>query len=263
MQQAVGRTTRRGRFRRVYRSEFSWRDRMKFQHFKQGTFVVFLAAVATTGISLAGDVGPDRGTQRTPAKVSSAAGTVGKTEASEITYESAAADWVRTVRSALKDVSETPSNSKEFTSQQQAAVKVLGLYRAASGCDKLLRVISVRAAADVGWETSGELRRRSVLEDYPAATALAAIGMPSVRAILSEINTRKDGFFDIETELYARIIENVLGTTEAVTFLSGQENQATDDKSARELHRILAVLKGANEGNRSDSRMHRPAGVLQ
>jgi hypothetical protein len=199
-------------------------------------------ALADSNIYARDEDTPGTSTRADAAKDQSIAGDASQRRKSTDMLNGAAANWRRVVNAALETL---PKNPTQLTRDQQTAIEVLSLYRSEAACKPLMSIISIKATASLA-PTDTQLSRQPIkeyLDDFPAAKTLAAIGMPSVRMILSELNFANDEPNDVRQQLFARIIEKVLGTTDAQEFLLSQKSLATE-KGVRRINGIIKILRG-------------------
>lgn len=116
-----------------------------------------------------------------------------------------------------------PETRSVLAADELAAIRFLGAHRSygLQVTGSLLRVVHMRRAKPgfgvrVRFATAGTLFHPELLSEYPAARALIRIGLPSVHAIISVLDTSlsKD-----QLKIYSGIILEVLGAEHARPFV--------------------------------------------
>lgn len=123
----------------------------------------------------------------------------------------------------LRRIAQTRS---ALTEDELLAIRVLGSHRSAAlpELESLLRVVHMRRKksnfpeshrSTMAWRPL----RMELLSDYPAARALISIGLPSVRAIIEELNVSERPLPKDRLKIYSGILVEILGAKQARPFI--------------------------------------------
>ncbi len=132
----------------------------------------------------------------------------------------------RIVRACVERLRRIPEARSALTEDELVAIGVLRSYRsdALPELQSLLRVVHMRRKKSKfpksNWPTfASRAPRPKLLSEYPAARALISIGLPSVHAIVGELDTSEKPPSKERVKIYSGVLLEILGAKHARPFL--------------------------------------------
>lgn len=119
-----------------------------------------------------------------------------------------------------------PKTRSVLTEDELVAIGALGSHRSDGipVLESLLRAVHMRRKKSKFRESNRSTMafrplRPGLLSEYPAARALIGIGLPSVRAIIAELNTSEEPLSEDRLKIYSGIILDILGAEQTRPFV--------------------------------------------